>query len=148
MLFKPEMIDALRNGSKTETRRVLKPGELLLADNIDNAVSPDQYIASYQNWTVDTVCHHGAYKWRVGRTYAIQPGYGNNGIGFFTMSFIRIERLHQITEAGAVAEGVSSLQEYQDLWVQINGRKGRYGWDSNPLVAVLGISDVKWNKEG
>jgi hypothetical protein len=62
---------------------------------------------------------------------------------------IRAERLHDITEEDAIAEGVdcvsvkavkrqaawSRRQDFKNLWDKINGKK--YSWDSNPWLWVI-----------
>lgn len=53
---------------------------------------------------------------------------------------VRVERLHQISEADASAEGVqhscdrSDVDAYRALWNEINGPKA---WDANPWVWVI-----------
>lgn len=49
--------------------------------------------------------------------------------------YTRIERLHDITEDGARAEGVEGVAEYAALWDKINAKKAP--WRSNPLVLVV-----------
>lgn len=62
---------------------------------------------------------------------------------------IHCERLQDITEADAIAEGVSNdlgitwqsgddtpIGMYGELWDSINGESG-YGWDANPYVWVI-----------
>ena len=64
---------------------------------------------------------------------------------------VKVERLHQIGEEAARAEGVESLggdqfgddklwMTYRDifihLWDSINEKRG-FGWDSNPYVWVV-----------
>lgn len=57
---------------------------------------------------------------------------------------IRVERLHEITRDGAIAEGCpkeaadshDSCQWYRDLWDSINAKRG-HGWDTNPWVWVV-----------
>ncbi len=53
---------------------------------------------------------------------------------------IRVERLQEITEEDAVAEGVPSdptiaIYEFSRLWDSLNGKK--YPWASNPWVWVI-----------
>lgn len=68
---------------------------------------------------------------------------------------VRIERLHVITNADALAEGVdvhpnhhgkpptsiySAVQAYRDLWESIHGPGS---WDANPWVWVIGFRKVE-----
>lgn len=55
------------------------------------------------------------------------------------ISDVRVQRLHEITEADAVAEGASTpgpfaVHHFMDLWISINGRES---WLANPWVWAL-----------
>ncbi len=52
---------------------------------------------------------------------------------------VRVERLHDIDDAGARAEGVADREAYRVLWSAINGAES---WDANPWVWVVGFSRV------
>lgn len=53
---------------------------------------------------------------------------------------VRVERLHDIDDAGARAEGVADREAYRVLWCDINGAAS---WDANPWVWVVGFSRVQ-----
>jgi hypothetical protein len=68
---------------------------------------------------------------------------------------VRVERLKEITEADAIAEGVdfvslddvrrqatwSRRQDFAQLWDRLNKKRG-YGWETNPWVWVIEFRKV------
>jgi hypothetical protein len=52
---------------------------------------------------------------------------------------VRVERLHDIDDAGARAEGVADREAYRALWCNISGAES---WDANPWVWVVVFSRV------
>ncbi len=56
-----------------------------------------------------------------------------------TVNGVTLERLHEITDEGARAEGVKDRAEYESLWKQLNGVES---WNINPWVWVVKF-DVK-----
>ena len=56
-----------------------------------------------------------------------------------TVKGVTLERLHEITDEGARAEGVNDRAEYEKLWKQLNGEES---WYANPWVWVVKF-DVK-----
>lgn len=52
---------------------------------------------------------------------------------------VRVERLHDISEADAIAEGCDSADGFRELWRSINGDGA---WDANPWVWVVVFRQV------
>lgn len=55
---------------------------------------------------------------------------------------IRVERVNDISEEDAIAEGFKSVEEFRALWEKLNGGRG-FGWDVNPYVWVVGFEVIK-----
>lgn len=81
------------------------------------------------------------YKWR-------SPRYMPREAArlFLRVTDVRIERLHDISAADALAEGMAGkyiigsslcpeIEKYRELWDHLNAKRG-YGWDINPWVWV------------
>lgn len=96
MLFKPQMIDAILDGRKTETRRIVKESETWSEDHksvFDSA---------------------GKLKWRVGKTYPIQPGMFKKSVARFILTDIDQQFLWEMKPSDAIREGIS-LTEKQKM---------------------------------
>ncbi len=81
---------------------------------------------------------------------------------FLRVKNVRVERLQEITEEDARAEGVKPIRSalgqiyvqddhsigyrlaFEELWNEINAKRG-YGWDTNPWVWVIEFERI--NKE-
>lgn len=144
---------------KTQTRRVVKPGERVMFT--DGELMPP---AEYMVWKgyfirelAATITPNNRIKQQVGRDYAIVPKRGLKSIGRYKLLSIRVERVQDISEEDAIAEGfylskyshyVTSVlplegfktarEGYIRLWGSINTIKP-YRWQDNPLVFVYGI---------
>jgi len=53
---------------------------------------------------------------------------------------VRVERLGDVSESDARAEGVQSVAEFKELWASINGPSS---WDANPWVWVVEVKRVE-----
>jgi hypothetical protein len=80
-----------------------------------------------------------------------------------TVTDVRVQRVQEISEADAVAEGVESdsdgwrdyqmpntqccgtaLESFRTLWDSLNAPRG-YGWDANPFVAAYTFTVARQN---
>jgi hypothetical protein len=122
MLFKPELCEKILRDEKTQTRRLVKPGE-------KGAIYPDGRI-----WAVWD--RSGHLKWEVGRTYAVCPGCGKPGIGRIRLTAIRKEGLLELSREDEIAEGFHLEGYFFITWNRIHNMRGERVLD-NPDVWVL-----------
>ncbi len=99
-------IEQVLDGSKTQTRRVIKNGE--------------QAVRTRYN-QIEAVVHNGRDKWRVGSTYAVQPGRGHSQMARICLVKINSEAVSRISTAAARAEGFCNRQEFLQTWRDIHG---------------------------
>lgn len=134
MIFTPEHIQKIVNGTKIETRRVAKTGETHNGLWYDMVMSPG-----------------GRIKWQTGRDYAVQPGRGkpcyiHNGMPLrIKILSIHREPLQAISRTDVIAEGISGaggVGDYRNLWDSINKQPGTR-WDDNPYVWVIKFEVLK-----
>lgn len=139
------------DGTKTQTRRLVKPGEGFNA-------FPSGWIKDVRVYPDLPLPHSmiGKIKWAVGRDYAVQPGRGKKAVGRIRITGIRQERVQDITTADAIAEGVPeqtatythpvyrslSVAAYAKLWDAIHTKPGET-WNDNPSVWVLEFELVR-----
>lgn len=131
------------NGQKTQTRRLIIDSQWLTGP------SPDGWAIVMQ--TADN-SRMEREVWQVGKTYAVQPGRGKAAVGRIRITAIQPERLQDITEADARAEGClptpsnqaiggmlpykSARYWFADLWNEVHP-KAPDNWESNPDVWVI-----------
>lgn len=130
MQFKPQLMALIREGIKTQTRRPVKDGDILETDLYEGFFNeaPFHHVA---------VTNNGRIRWQVCSGYAIQPGRGAKGVGFIYITDIRQERLGDITQTDALAEGFASREAFFAYWDSLHGRL-----DLNQSVWVLSFQFV------
>ena len=153
MIFSKGLDDKVRDGTKTQTRRLVKGGVCV-------GLMIDHEIIGVYEW-------NNRLKWAVGNTYAIQPKRGVKGNGRFRITKIRKERVQDISYEDIGAEGLTELlfipintaylitgaknedelkrklfrSKFAALWDCIHKKRGNR-WEDNPLVWVLEIENV------
>jgi hypothetical protein len=182
MLFSTPMVRALLDGRKTQTRRIVK--DVLLQkykDTDDDDFLKVSMLDSQKPkigeiiWVRETFSQKEdrlIYRSQVCSKYDLPDGFKWKPSLFMPKSIcrlfleitnIRLERLYDISETDAIAEGimpemsdftfqmyenynkegyryVNAKDSYKSLWILINGQKS---WDENPYVWVYDFKLVE-----
>lgn len=143
---------AIRESRKTQTRRPLKPQPTV----------PDEFMEIghwAESWaTVDKrIPDDGVvdewFSFCVGEKLSVVLPNGLATDLFIRIVRVRAERLHEITEVDAKAEGVRNdardgrpgwihRELFRDLWATIYGPSNQFAWEMNPWVFVYEFSVV------
>ena len=159
MIFKAELCQRVLDGTKTQTRRMVKDGDFIV------------------DWPMpcvfrDTKGGGNRLAWRENQTYAVQPGRGKHAVGRIGIIKIRREPLQDISEDDCRAEGIlvppthgrfacvligvdgkclddtpsryimpSPIPYFAELWDSIHPKGKR--WEDNPEVWVLEFELVR-----
>lgn len=200
ILFKGEMVRAILAGTKTQTRRIVKPQDIDVSDGVpfllpyaSGVPEPVQVVCPQGNpgdrlWVKETHAYFDADRENAGVVYresdngrtweAEDEGWKWKPSLFMPRKWsritlevvsVRVERLNDISEEDAKAEGaeelslesqesindtrygpgltdngyypeVSYVEGYQSLWESINGHGS---WAANPFVWVIEFRRVK-----
>ena len=158
ILFHAEMIRAILDGSKTQTRRVVKD-KYYTRFQIDKGVphnEPDTILVDIDTKTPIPYLKvsYDECADRIGGR--IRSPYGKVGDRLWCkqsritleITRIRVERLQDITGEGARAEGIKedydpwSIFAFAHFWDFLNLKRG-YGWETNPFVWVIEFKKIK-----
>ena len=177
ILFSAPMVRALLNGSKTQTRRVVKPQHLKFFDQsaVDMLGAWDKRPLPYGQpgdrlWVRETWWHDEEDNSIIYRVDAnsdiVDVNKHETGLAKYNwrpsifmpraasritleITAVRVERLQDISEADALAEGVTAKktpdacytarEAYAVLWESINDPGS---WDLNPWVWVIEFKKV------
>jgi hypothetical protein len=105
---------AILEGRKTQTRRPVKPHQMLLP------VTP--YSAEMCVVQSNVPAKTARVYYREGATYAVQPGRGKKGVARIRITRIRyVERAAEISAVDSAAEGFLTGAEFRRVYGTING---------------------------
>lgn len=175
ILFSAPMVRAILAGTKTQTRRVAKPQRKTGLGDLD-ALAQHQYgLCPYGKpgdrlWVRETfrgplddgsfgyrATHDGPFTWH---SYTWKPSiHMPRAASRITLEItdVRVERLQDISEEDAIAEGIellngrytfngglhesrTAVESYQALWEQLNGSES---WWANPFVWVISFRRIE-----
>ena len=167
ILFSAQMVRALLNGTKTQTRRIVK-----VPRRMEGFTSPAGALVDFdcpygkpgdRLWVRETFSYDAKLHFRGDRGPCWYWADGNPEYGDWTkprpsihmprwasritleVTGMRVERLNDISSVDAMAEGVAvdspaahqAVSAYKDLWESINGEGS---WTANPFVWVVEFS--------
>lgn len=104
MIFQ-HTIDLVLSGQKTQTRRIVKNGERPI----------------YDRWQIKSIRAGRRLKWKVGKTYAVQPQRGAKGVARIELLEIRRQDVRDISDEDVLAEGFAGRDQFLNVWRQMHG---------------------------
>ena len=160
ILFSTPMVQAILDGRKTMTRRVIKD-----IHSTFNFIKEEDKIYYFERWLEhNEKMQKAEFKCPYGEKF--KPSiFMPRSASRITLEItnIRVERLQEITEEDAIKEGIFKSKQYfhstihpikgtyqcwtsgreafEKLWDSINGKK--YPWSSNPWVWCLEFKRVR-----
>ena len=134
MIFQ-HTIKQVLSGEKTQTSRLVKPGEDFYLDysdavkvyenteNFPSIVLPQR--VAWQN--IATVLDaHGRRKWEVGKTYAIQPGRGQKSVGRIRVTALSRQDVRTFTYEDVNREGFATRYEFMRTWCEMHDKTAQH----------------------
>src|SRR4051812_3229392 len=104
-------LDLLLSGRKTQTCRIAKPSEKAIRAS---------------DGTIEAVTGSGRDKYRIGKTYAVQPSRNESAVARIHLTSIEKKKISAITLKEAQAEGYASGEEFFAVWRTIHGEKNAH----------------------
>lgn len=166
ILFSTEMVRAILDGRKTQTRRVVKPSVFEKGTNWFWNPNENICLAQYRKgdvlWVRETWAKDDTYYYKADGSCGDRCGKWKPSIHmpkeaariWLEVTDVRVERLQEITEEAARAEGITRVEDgkwesefrlgwfdrpikaFRALWDSLNAKRG-YGWETNPWVWVI-----------
>jgi hypothetical protein len=195
IIFSTPMVQAILDGRKTQTRRIVKPQpssgirkSVFVKSGLEDGhgreikprYQPSDILWVRETWYYEEHMHDltegepdlasGRYSHRYvykadNRDYPVNVGVGEHGWKpsihmpreaariFLQVTNVRVERLQDITEEDAIAEGmsktlvdgvtfISAKGKFHALWDTLYAKCG-YSWENNPWVWVYEFMRIK-----
>ncbi len=142
ILFSSAMVLRVLDDTKTQTRRTAvcrwKPGDRLWMREAIRRVG-DTNLSVYVADETPTIADAWPWKLRMLPAMFCPRGLSRATLG---VTSVRTERLQDISDADAIAEGVDAgpmttpRDAYATLWDKLNGKRRGFRWADNPIVSV------------
>ncbi len=167
IIFGSEMVKAILEGRKTQTRRVVKPQPSagvrfspFVPGQVEDGHGAEMRCpyAVDRLWVRETWGYWGSIQtpeWVIYREDGdkagmrwMSPIFMPRWASRITLEVVsvRVERLQEISDSDARAEGVlcdlNCRRPFVNLWDFINAERG-YGWDANPWVWVIDFERIE-----
>jgi hypothetical protein len=138
--FSAPMVRAILDGKKTMTRRPVKGlcGDVVYHDLCSYGKTGDRLWVREPFNGIDPLWHYEAtsdlkcFPWKPSQR---MPREASRIL--LEITSVRVERLQNISEEDAIAEGVTTWFEFRDLWESIYGGKQGIRWQDDPVVWVI-----------
>ena len=149
ILFKDDMVRAIIDGRKTQTRRLFKMGKRF-ADEGDTLWVKEAWRFT-TSFLQDLMLrgHESAFAYRADASESELKSFRWNPSIFMPraacrlqlrVEAVRTELLRAISDGDARREGFETVDEFRAKWTSIHGDKGDVSWTENPLVWVITFS--------
>lgn len=120
-------LDKVLSGEKTQTRRIVKPGDELFIDYIDPTAVMRRGQSAYR-----TI-------FEVGKDYAVQPGRGKKAVARIRLLSIRREDAREISDADVKAEGFKTASDFFITWVKMHDKSV-----ITPIIPDYHTGEIIW----
>jgi len=137
LIFSAPMVLAMLDGRKMQTRRVMATNKYPRAKCGDRFWVRENLarVAKVTSYQADgTMNEKFPWRWKNAVLPAMYMPKCLSRITF-QIGHVGWQRVTDISEYDAVAEGVANIEEYITLWDSLNAKRG-YGWKTNPVTVI------------
>lgn len=157
--FKGEMVKAILAEKKTQTRRIIKPGQtydyrygrvgdrLWVREGLTAADNP--YGGLWCIYRADSELVLPAHTWDW-KGFVLPAMYMPRWACRIMLEIkrLRIEKLSEVRPHEVKKEGFETMMEFVLTWDSINGRRGKeYSYFANPWVVMIEFERLDWPLE-
>jgi hypothetical protein len=125
MIFKYGWLKVV-NGTKTQTRRLVKPGEHL--------IQAEYFGGGYKPLWVENTKQKKVYT--VGSFFAVQPDRGRAALARAFLTDIRREDVRNISDEDVKAEGYTQIDEFFKVWCAMHDQPALREYDRRQQYAM------------